>query len=74
MTCSPGRPASDHCLAALPVIAADVDRALAAGERVFFTADTHEIDDAEFEIFPRFTLEHMENILGVTIEREEQPA
>jgi nicotinamidase/pyrazinamidase len=47
-----GNLASDHCLAALPAIQAEVDRALAAGERVFFTADTHEPDDKEFEIFP----------------------
>jgi nicotinamidase/pyrazinamidase len=47
-----GNLASDHCLAALPAIRAEVERALAAGERVFFTADTHEPDDAEFEVFP----------------------
>lgn len=47
-----GNLASDRCLAVLPAIQAEVDRALAAGERVFFTADTHEVDDAEFEIFP----------------------
>lgn len=47
-----GNLASDRCLAALPAILGEIDRALAAGERVFFTADTHEVDDAEFEIFP----------------------
>ena len=47
-----GNLASEDCLAALPAIQAEVDRAFAAGERVFFTADTHEPDDAEFEIFP----------------------
>jgi len=47
-----GNLASDRCLAALPAIRREIDRALAAGERVFFTADTHEVDDAEFEIFP----------------------
>lgn len=47
-----GNLASDDCLAALPAIQAEIDRALAAGERVVFTADTHEPDDAEFEIFP----------------------
>jgi nicotinamidase/pyrazinamidase len=47
-----GNLASDRCLDALPAIRREVDRALAAGERVFFTADTHEPDDAEFEIFP----------------------
>ena len=48
-----GNLASERCLAALPAIQREVERALAAGERVFFTADTHEIDDAEFEIFPQ---------------------
>lgn len=47
-----GNLASEHCLAALPAIQDEVERALAAGERVFFTADTHEPDDLEFEIFP----------------------
>ena len=47
-----GNLASDRCLAVLPAIREEVERALAADERVFFTADTHETDDAEFEIFP----------------------
>jgi nicotinamidase/pyrazinamidase len=47
-----GNLASDRCLQALPAIQREVERALEAGERVFFTADTHEPDDAEFEIFP----------------------
>jgi nicotinamidase-related amidase len=47
-----GNLTSDDCLAALPAIQAEVERALAAGERVFFTADTHEPDDREFEVFP----------------------
>ena len=47
-----GNLASEDCLAALPAIQAEVERALAEGERVFFTADTHEPDDLEFEIFP----------------------
>jgi nicotinamidase/pyrazinamidase len=47
-----GNLASDDCLAALPAIQAEVERALAAGERVFFTADTHEPNDREFEVFP----------------------
>jgi nicotinamidase/pyrazinamidase len=47
-----GNLASDRCLEALPAIQREVDRALGAGQRVFFTADTHEPDDAEFEIFP----------------------
>ncbi|HVM19617.1 MAG TPA: isochorismatase family cysteine hydrolase [Egibacteraceae bacterium] len=47
-----GNLASDHCLAVLPAVVEEVERALAAGHAVIFTADTHEVDDAEFEIFP----------------------
>jgi nicotinamidase/pyrazinamidase len=47
-----GNLASDRCLQALPAIQREVDRALEEGERVFFTADTHEPHDAEFEVFP----------------------
>ncbi|CAN5849131.1 hypothetical protein BH23ACT10_BH23ACT10_15860 [soil metagenome] len=47
-----GNLASDRCLDVLPAIRDEVERAQAAGERVFFTADTHEPDDLEFAIFP----------------------
>lgn len=47
-----GNLASDRCLAVLPAVRQEVDEALAAGRRVLFTADTHEIDDAEFAVFP----------------------
>ena len=47
-----GNLASDRCLAALPAVRAEVDAALTAGRRVLFTADTHEVDDAEFTVFP----------------------
>ncbi len=47
-----GNLASDRCLAVLPAVREEVERALDAGERVFFTADTHEPDDREFEVFP----------------------
>jgi nicotinamidase/pyrazinamidase len=47
-----GNLASDQCLAVLPAVRREVDEALAAGRRVLFTADTHEIDDAEFAVFP----------------------
>lgn len=47
-----GNLASDRCLAVLPAVRREVDEALAAGRRVLFTADTHEIDDAEFAVFP----------------------
>jgi nicotinamidase-related amidase len=47
-----GNLASERCLAVLPAVHREVDEALAAGRRVLFTADTHEIDDAEFAVFP----------------------
>jgi nicotinamidase/pyrazinamidase len=47
-----GNLASDRCLAVLPAVRREVAEALAAGRRVLFTADTHEIDDAEFAVFP----------------------
>lgn len=51
-----GNLASDRCLAVLPAVQAEVDAALAAGRRVLFTADTHEIGDAEFTVFPEHCL------------------
>ena len=47
-----GNLASEHCLAALPAVVAEVEAAVAAGNLVVFTADTHEPDDLEFQIFP----------------------
>lgn len=47
-----GNLASDDCLAVLPAVVREVDAALDAGMRVLFTADTHEPDDREFEVFP----------------------
>ena len=47
-----GNLASDRCLAILPAVQAEVKAALAAGRRVLFTADTHEVGDAEFAVFP----------------------
>jgi nicotinamidase/pyrazinamidase len=47
-----GALASDRCLAILPAVIDEVEAALGRGELVFFTADTHEVDDREFEIFP----------------------
>jgi nicotinamidase/pyrazinamidase len=47
-----GNLASDRCLQALDPVIGEVGRALDAGDRVFFTADTHEVDDAEFAVFP----------------------
>ncbi|MGH3665324.1 MAG: cysteine hydrolase family protein [Egibacteraceae bacterium] len=47
-----GNLASPQCLAVLPAVVAEVEAALDAGHHVVFTADTHEPDDREFEIFP----------------------
>jgi nicotinamidase/pyrazinamidase len=47
-----GNLASEDCLAVLPAVVAEVDAALAAGHHVIFTADTHEPEDLEFQIFP----------------------
>ncbi|MGH8933513.1 MAG: cysteine hydrolase family protein [Egibacteraceae bacterium] len=47
-----GALASDRCLAVLPAVIAEVEAALERGEHVIFTADTHEVGDREFEIFP----------------------
>ncbi len=47
-----GNLASEDCLAVLPAVVEEVEAALAAGHHVIFTADTHEPNDREFEIFP----------------------
>ena len=47
-----GNLASDRCLEVLPRVVSEVEKALDSGTRVFFTADTHEVDDEEFRIFP----------------------
>ena len=47
-----GNLASEQCLAVLPAVVAEVEAAVAAEQLVIFTADTHEPDDLEFEIFP----------------------
>jgi len=47
-----GNLASEDCLAVLPAVVDEVEAALAHDHHVIFTADTHETDDREFEIFP----------------------
>ncbi len=47
-----GALASDDCLGVLPAVVREVDAALDSGAHVVFTADTHEPDDREFEVFP----------------------
>ena len=58
-----GNLASDRCLAVLPTIQREVDRALNAGERVFFTADTHEETELE-GLLHRFDIDEV-RICGV---------
>jgi nicotinamidase/pyrazinamidase len=50
--CKRGNLASDRCQQVVPEVVGEVEAALGAGWRVFFTADTHEVDDAEFAVFP----------------------
>lgn len=47
-----GALASERCLAVLPAVVGEVEAALGRGDVVIFTADTHEPDDLEFQIFP----------------------
>lgn len=47
-----GNLASPRCLAVLPAVIAEIEAALAREDHVIFTADTHEPDDREFEVFP----------------------
>lgn len=47
-----GALAGERCLAVLPAVVAEVEAALGRGDLVVFTADTHEPDDLEFQIFP----------------------
>ncbi|MBW3603526.1 MAG: isochorismatase family protein [Actinobacteria bacterium] len=72
-----GNLASERCLDALPAIRDEVERALADGERMFFTADTHEPDDPEFEVFPEHCVRgthEAELVLGATIESDQEAA
>jgi nicotinamidase/pyrazinamidase len=60
-----GNLASEDCLAVLPQVVEEVERALTAGEHVIFTADTHEPDDREFEIFPEHCIRGTDEALIV---------
>jgi nicotinamidase/pyrazinamidase len=51
-----GNLASKDNAASLPAVVDEVESALSDGRRVIFTADTHEVDDREFEIFPEHCL------------------
>jgi nicotinamidase-related amidase len=50
--CKFGNLASPRCDAVIPEIKRVIEARLRAGDAVFFTADTHDPDDREFEIFP----------------------
>lgn len=50
--CKMGNLASPRCAAAIPEIKRVIEERLEAGDQLFFTADTHDPDDREFEIFP----------------------
>lgn len=50
--CKHGNLASPRCDAVIPAVRRVVEKRLQAGDQVIFTADTHDPDDREFEIFP----------------------
>lgn len=58
-----GNLASEQCLAVLPAVVAEVEAAVDAGHLVIFTADTHEPNDREFEIFPTHCVRGTEEAL-----------
>jgi len=50
--CKQGNLASPRCDAVIPAVRRVVEERLQAGDHLFFTADTHDPDDREFEVFP----------------------
>jgi nicotinamidase/pyrazinamidase len=50
--CKQGNLASPRCRAAIPRIERIVELRAAAGDSLIFLADTHDLNDREFEIFP----------------------
>lgn len=50
--CKFGNLASPRCDAAIPQIKRVIEDRARAGDQIFFTADTHDPNDREFEIFP----------------------
>jgi nicotinamidase/pyrazinamidase len=50
--CKFGNLASPRCDAVIPQIKRVIEARLQAGDALFFTADTHDPNDREFEIFP----------------------
>jgi nicotinamidase/pyrazinamidase len=52
-----GNLSSPRCLAAIPRIADEVERAADRGDFLIFTADWHRPDDLEFKMFPEHCVE-----------------
>lgn len=50
--CKSGNLASPRCDAVIPDVKRVIEARLRAGDTLFFTADTHDPNDREFEIFP----------------------
>lgn len=50
--CKFGNLASPRCDAIIPQVRRVIEERLEAGDRLLFTADTHDVKDREFEIFP----------------------
>jgi nicotinamidase/pyrazinamidase len=50
--CKQGNLASPRCDAVIPEVKRVIEERLRAGDQLFFTADTHDPNDREFEIFP----------------------
>jgi nicotinamidase/pyrazinamidase len=50
--CKQGNLASPRCDAVIPHVQRLLEERLSAGDQLFFTADTHDPHDREFEIFP----------------------
>lgn len=50
--CKQGHLASPRCDAVIPNVRQVVEERLKAGDQLIFTADTHDPDDREFEVFP----------------------
>jgi len=50
--CKSGNLASPRCDAVIPNVSRVIEARLRAGDTLFFTADTHDPNDREFEVFP----------------------
>ncbi len=52
----------EEARAVIPKVRALVERELTAGSRVFFTADTHDPDDKEFQMWPQHCVRGSEEV------------